>query len=114
MKKWKECPIYIWIFSFFALIVLIWITMFQFMLLMPSFFRGKFPFNCWISFPGEFFFDILFLFMLPHTILSYLIPVLSLEIWNWMSFPTAYLLGIYPAVRLWNWRKNHRINDRER
>ena len=109
MNKWKECPVYIWIFSFLALLVLVFITMFQFLLLMPSFFRGKFPFDRWLSFCGEFLVDLFLLFILPYAILAMTLGTWVAGLWTaWLGFLCAYLLGIYPTVRMWKWRKEHK------
>ena len=109
MKKWKECPVYVWIFSFFAFFVLVFLTMFRFIFLMPSLFRGKFPFDRWFSFCGEFLIDLFLLLILPYAILSMTLGVWAAGLWEaWLGFLCAYLLGIYPTVRLWKWRKAHK------
>ena len=108
MKIWKECPVYVWIFSFFALFVLMLITMFQFVLWLRSLFGGKFPFDRWLSFCGEFMIDIFLLFMLPYAILTMTLGTWAAGFWTeWLGFLCAYLLGIYPTVRLWKWRTEH-------
>ncbi|MCI9403534.1 MAG: hypothetical protein HFF04_07690 [Oscillospiraceae bacterium] len=109
MKKWKECPVYVWIFSFFALFLLFFITMFQFLLSMQKLFQRKFPFDQWFSFLGEFLIDFVLFFILPNAALSATIGVWIPELWNaWLGFLCAYFLGLYPAVRLWAWRKEHK------
>ena len=109
MKKWKECPIYLWIFSFFAFFLLVFITMLQFLALMPSIFQGKFPFDRWFRFLGEFLIDFFILFGLPYGLLSGIIGGWLPEMWSaWLGFLCAYLLGLYPAVRIWGWRKENR------
>ena len=109
MKMWKECPVYVWIFSFFALFVLILITMIQFVRWLRSLFGGKFPFDRWLSFCGELLVDLLLLFMLPCAILAMVLETLAAGLWNeWLGFLCAYLLGIYPTVRLWKWRTEHK------
>ena len=102
MKKWKECPWYIWIFSFFAGVILTWVTMVQFAV---SFFRRKFSFDLWLRYCGEFFIDWFLLFLLPVVLLSLLAGNLAPELWYRLAFPVAYILGLYPAVRMWHWRK---------
>lgn len=109
MKKWKECPVYIWIFSFFAFFLFVIVTMFQFILFMPKLFQGKFPFDRWFSFLGEFLLNFFLFFALPYGILSVTIGAWLPELWNgWLGFLCAYLLGLYPAVRIWTWQKEHK------
>ena len=111
MKIWKECPVYVWIFSFFALFVLMSITIiqFQFVALRRAFLGGKFPFDRWFSFCGELLVDLLLLFMLPCAILAMALETWAAGPWiKWLGSLCVYLLGIYPTVRLWKWRTEHK------
>ena len=95
MKAWKECPVYVWIFSFFALFVLMVVTTVQFARYLRSLFGGKFPFDRWFSFCGECLIDLLLLFMLPYGVLSMTVGMWASGLWNaWLGFLCAYLLGI--------------------
>ena len=104
MSRWRECPWYAWVFSFFSGFALTAATMLWFM---GAFFRRKFSLELWFRFIEEFLLDWFVLFMLPFLLLSFALYALSPEVWTWLGLPIVYLLGFYPAVRLWHWRKEH-------
>lgn len=104
MKKWSGCPWYIWVFSFFSLFVLTVITMFRVWL---ALIQRKVSFDLWLKFVGEFFLDWGILFMLSVMLLSLLIEYFAPGLWVNLGLPIAYALGIFPAVRMYRWRKSH-------
>ncbi len=104
MKNWKECPWYVRIFSFLAVFVLIVASGPR---LAARLFRDGFQLELWLRFCGEVLLDWFVFFMLPMMVLAVVVGSLAPGLWNWLGFPLLYVLGLYPAVRIWYWRKEN-------
>lgn len=107
MKLWKDCPWYVWAFSFLSVGVLMFVIWARFVAAM--FRKGsKLDMELWFRFMGEWMLDIFALMMLPTALLT-TIGSLLLPEWPiaWIMYLMLYLSGIYPAVRLWRWWKTH-------
>lgn len=103
MEK-SKCPWHIWIFSFFALFALAGMTMFQ---VAGDLIRKKLKYDVWLKLFGELLLDWVVLFMLPMFVLAMLGGNFMPSVWNWLALPITYALGIYPAIRIWRWRKRN-------
>ena len=104
MKNCKECPWYVRIFSFLAVFVLIVASGPR---LAARLFRDGFQLELWLRFCGEVLLDWFVFFMLPMMVLAVVVGSLATGLWNWLGFPLLYVLGLYPAVRIWYWRKEN-------
>lgn len=107
MEKQEKCPWYVWIFSFLAMFALSVVIMIEFA---KRDRKEKLTGRSWVKPWGQMMAAIFgndLLLFVPYTVCVIVGFTLFPEVWAWLYFPTAYLLGIYPAIRLWRWRKKH-------
>lgn len=108
MKWWKDCPWYVWAFSFLSAGVLMFVIWARFVAAM--FRKGsKLDMELWFRFMGEWVLDMIVLAVLPLALLT---PVLNLLLpeWaiGWVVYPVWYLIGTYAAARMWRWREKYK------